>query len=50
MSTPIQIDVLIGRAIVDIDNESTTLESNIAKLVVDSKRILLFQKPLMLTN
>ena len=44
MSTPIQIDVSIGRAIVDIDNKSTTIESNIAKLVVDSKRILLFQK------
>ena len=39
------IDELIGRATVDIDNESTTLASNIAKLVVESKRRLLTKKP-----
>ena len=46
ISTPIHIDEQIGRAIVDIDNDSTTLASNIAKLVVESKRRLLTQKPL----
>ena len=35
---------------VEIDNESTTLASNIVKLVVESKRRLLFLKPLKITT
>ena len=50
MTTPIHIDELIGRAIVDTDNESSTLASNIARIVVDSLRRLLFQKPLKITK
>ena len=44
--TPTHIDELIGRAAIEPDNESTTLASNIAKLVTESIRRLFFQKPL----